>query len=209
MNYRKMCYKCNRPQNLCLCSDIKPIETNTKFVILMHPKEFKHIKNNTGRLTHISLKNSDLFVGVDFSNHNRVNTLLNDPKSYCTILFPSQDSICINKEKIELDGRQLVIFIIDATWESAKPILSQSKNLHNLPKISFSHTKTSAYKFKQQPFAAALSTMESTLCVLEILNYHGEESISKECLENFLNPFEKMVEFQMKFVSTQPRFKKV
>ena len=208
MNYRQMCYKCNRPKSFCLCYDIKPIETNTKFVILMHPKEFKYIKNNTGRLTHISLKNSDLFVGVDFSNHNRVNMLLTDPKNYCVILFPSESSICINEEKLKLDDKQLVVFIIDATWDSAKPMLRLSNNLHKLPKISFTHTKTSTYKFKKQPFPEALSTMESTLCVLEILKKQGLEAICDKDLEKFLNPFEKMVKFQMEFVSSKPRYRK-
>jgi len=175
----------------------------------MHPKEFKQIKNNTGRLTHLSLTNSELFVGVDFTNHTKVNNLINDPKNFCTVLFPSKDSFCINDEKLKLDGRELVVFIIDATWDSAKPILRQSINLHKLPKITFTHTKTSAYGFKKQPFAEALSTMESTLCVLEILNSQGIESLLDEELNHFIEPFEKMVEFQMKFVSAKPRFKKI
>jgi len=207
MNYRQMCYTCNRPKSLCLCCDINPIETNTKFIILMHPKEFKQIKNNTGRLTHVSLKNSELLVGVDFTTHKRVNTILNDPKNYCVILFPSEDSICINDDKLKLNGRQLVVFIIDATWDSAKPILRLSKNLHYLPKISFTHTKTSAYKFKKQPFKEALSTIESTLCLLEILQKQELEDISNKNLEKFLNPFEKMVKFQMEYKSSKPRYR--
>jgi DTW domain-containing protein YfiP len=177
------------------------------FAILMHPKEYKYIKNNTGRLTHLSLENSKLFVGVDFSNHNHVNALIEDTNNHCVILYPSNDSICINEEKLELDGKNLVIFIIDATWDSAKPILRLSKNLHNLPRISFTHTKTSAYSFKRQPFVEALSTMESTGCVLEILKKQDLESISFKELENFLNPFKEMIKFQMEFVSSKPRFR--
>lgn len=208
MNYREMCYDCNRPKSSCLCKDIKPIVTNTKFVILMHPKEFKYIKNNTGRLTYLSLENSELFVGIDFSNHLKINKLINDPNNYCTILYPSKESIYLNEEKLNLEGKQLIIFIIDATWDSSKPILRLSRNLHNLPKISFTHTKTSAYNFKRQPFTEALSTIESTLCVLEILQNQGLETISKEALTDFLIPFEKMIKFQMGFVSSKPRFRK-
>lgn len=208
MNYREMCYDCNRPKRSCLCFDIQPIETSTKFVILMHPKEFKYIKNNTGRLTYLSLKNSELFVGVDFSNDKRVNNLIDNPKNHCVILYPDKKCLNLSENGLNIDDKGLVIFIIDATWDSAKPILRRSTNLHNLPRISFSHTKTSAYNFKRQPFAEALSTMESTLCVLELLNYHGMESISNVALEDFLTPFEKMVKFQMEFVNSQPRFKR-
>ena len=63
---REKCYRCYRPKSSCMCSHIHEIETNTKFIILMHPKEFKKTKNGTGRLTHLSLPNSHLFIGIDF-----------------------------------------------------------------------------------------------------------------------------------------------
>ena len=196
--FRQMCYACNRPQKSCLCRYTHPIKTKTKFVILIHPKEYKQIKNNTGRLTHLSLPNSHLFVGVDFTKHTQVNAIINDPKNYCIILFPSSKSITLNTTPLPLHDKQLVIFIIDATWASAKPMLRLSKNLHHLQKISFLHTKTSAYTFKRQPFKQALSTIESTLCVLEILEEKGIEKISKQALESFLHPFKEMVKFQIK-----------
>ncbi len=207
MNYRKMCYLCNRPENLCLCSFIKPISTKTKFVILMHPKEFKSIKNNTGRLTHMSLKNSDLFVGINFTNHDKINSLINNPKNYCVVLYPSKQSICLNEEKLNLQSRELVIFIIDATWDSSKPMLRLSENISKLPKISFTQGKVSEYKFKRQPFVEALSTIESTLSILEILKVHGVEELSEKALCEFLNPFKELVKCQMKFINTKPRFK--
>jgi hypothetical protein len=49
--------------------------------------------------------------------------------------------------------------------------------------------------------------MESTLCVLEILNGQGFESISEKELSSFLNPFKNMVKFQIEFKSNKPRFK--
>ncbi len=35
------------------------METRTRFVFLMHPKEYKHEKAATGRLTHLCLRRSD------------------------------------------------------------------------------------------------------------------------------------------------------
>ena len=208
MNYRIMCYDCNRPKNCCLCSYVRAIDTKTKFIILMHPKEFKSIKNNTGRLTQMSLKNSTLFVGVDFSHHDKINALISNPKNYCIALYPAKNSIYLNEKRLNLDNKQLVIFIIDATWDSSKPMLRLSENINSLPKISFTHDKTSAYKFKRQPFASALSTIESTLSILEILKEQGVENISKKDLEDFLNPFEELVKFQVRFKNFKPRFKK-
>ena len=88
---REKCYKCYRPKSSCMCGYIKPFNTNTKFIILMHPKEFKKVKNNTGHFTHQSLSNSELFVGVDFSNHKQINKIISTHESY--ILFPSPHAI--------------------------------------------------------------------------------------------------------------------
>ncbi len=198
-DYRQMCYRCNRPTRHCLCKDIEPIRTHTKFVILMHPKEYKHIKNNTGRLTHLSLTNSELFVGLDFTRHNRLNAILDDPENFPLLLFPSSRSIPLHEVKHPDGKKRLVIILIDATWASAKPILRLSKNLHTLPKITFAHTRKSAYRFKKQPFPQALSTIESTHAVLEILQEAKLENISSKELAHFLDPFHKMIDFQLKF----------
>ena len=50
-NYREVCYQCYRPKSSCMCKYVKSIKTNTKFIILMHPKEFQKTKNGTGILT--------------------------------------------------------------------------------------------------------------------------------------------------------------
>lgn len=167
----------------------------------MHPKEFKRIKNNTGRLTHLSLTNSELFVGVDFSQHKRLNILLNDPAWEAVILYPAQDAIPLDQYTKPDKGKQLLIILIDATWTSAKPILRQSKNLHSLPSVSFSHTKNSAYTFKRQPFHEALSTIESVHSVLEILSGRKIEQIPETKLAHFLDPFHELIRFQLKFNS--------
>ena len=88
---RERCYKCYRPKSSCMCEYIDSFDTKTKFIILMHPKEFKKVKNNTGRFTHLLLNNSELFVGIDFSNNQRINEIINTHESY--ILFPSKNAI--------------------------------------------------------------------------------------------------------------------
>ncbi|MCK5111339.1 MAG: DTW domain-containing protein [Arcobacteraceae bacterium] len=194
---RQICYNCYRPKSSCMCSYIKQINTKTKFVILMHPKEFRKTKNGTGHFTNISLKNCELYVGIDFTNHDKINSLLNDTANNCYILYPSDNSINLNTSSIQEQNKTNVIFIIDSTWPCSKKILAVSKNLHNLSRISFEHTKTSQFKIKTQPNSYCLSTIESTLCVLELLNQQKIENIEDKSLENFLKPFEKMVEYQV------------
>lgn len=209
---RTTCYSCYRPMSLCLCSTVKPILTNTKFVILMHPKEFKKTKNGTGHLTHLSLPNSELFVEVDFTCHTAVNAIIENNENLCYVLYPGKESLPLNAQKIETLGKQLVIFIIDGTWPCSVKMLRLSRNLQSLPKLSFTHTKSSQFQIKEQPKDFCLSTIESTLTILELLNSHKLETIEKEGFECFLDPFLAMVEYQIQCIShtdqNSPRFRK-
>lgn len=196
INIREYCYDCNRAKESCVCAFIKPFNTNTKFIFLMHPKEYKKTKNNTGKITHQSLLNSKIFVGIDFSHNKEINSIINDSKNACFILYPGNDSINLNKSTLD-NKKQKVIFLIDSTWACSKKILKSSKNLESLPRVSFNYESSSNYEFKKQPSSYCLSTIESTLVILKLLNKQNIETIQKSSLDNFLTPFNKMVEFQL------------
>lgn len=191
-----------------MCQYINQIDTNTKFIIIMHPKEFRKTKNGTGHFTKLSLKNSELFIGIDFSNHKKINRLIQN--NNCFVLYPHKNSINLNKQNIQNNNKQNIIFIIDSSWACSKKILALSKNINSLPKISFEYKTPSQFKIKTQPNIHSLSTIESTLCILELLNKHNMENIKKVQLENFLAPFKKMVEYQINCASEKniknPRF---
>lgn len=191
-----------------MCTYINPFETKTKFVILMHPKEFKKVKNNTGFFTHETLKNSELFIGIDFSNHSKINEIIQTHESY--ILFPSPHAINLSKtnphlpqqsDKYSCSAKPMAIFLIDSTWACTKKMFNESSNLNKLQHMSFESSRESEYKIKEQPELNYLSTIESTHVVLELLNSWHVESISDEDMKNFLKPFYKMIEYQQKLIN--------
>jgi DTW domain-containing protein YfiP len=194
----------------CMCKYLTTITTKTKFVLLMHDHEFRKIKNGTGHFTHLSLENSELHIGIDFSDHRRVNELINDQNNICYVLYPSNESLVLNQTRLYSEAKQNVVFLIDATWACSKKMLRLSTNLRQLPKVSFEHNKSSEFKIKEQPKELCLSTIESTLCVLELLNKNGDEKIVQEELDSFLNPFREMVTYQLECIGADtnaPRFK--
>ncbi len=194
---RAICYSCYRPKSSCMCAYITAIDTNTRFVLLMHPKEFRKTKNGTGHFTNLSLKHCEIHVGIDFSTHKEINAMIDDENNACYVLYPSETSINLNESAIGREKKNTVLFLIDSTWPCSRAILRASDNLDKLEKVSFTHSKSSSFTFKEQPQDYCLSTMESTLCVLELLNVHKSEQIDKKVLENFLLPFEKMVAYQL------------
>ena len=197
---RQKCYKCYRPKSSCLCAEINSFDTKTKFIILMHPKEFKKVKNGTGHLTHLSLYNSELFVGIDFTNHKKINEIIETHESY--VLYPSKDALNLSSNKPNND-KNMAIFIIDSTWSCSMKMLRDSKNLQSLQYISFDSTKLSQFKIKEQPADYCLSTIESTLSVLELLKEHKIEKINDLDLTDFLNPFNNMIEYQLKCIDNR------
>jgi DTW domain-containing protein YfiP len=106
----------------------------------------------------------------------------------------------------------MAIFLIDSTWACTKKMFNESKNLQKLKHLSFDTSRTSEYKIKAQPKSNYLSTIESTLVVLELLNVWHVESLEDENLKGFLKPFYKMIEYQQKLIenpmSNAVRFKK-
>ena len=181
-----------------MCSYIQPLTTNTQFIILMHPKEFKKTKNGTGHFTNLSLTNCELYVGVNFTKHEEVNNIIENPKNQCYVLYPSSTAINLNSQNIVNEDKQTVIFIIDSTWPCSRALLKQSPNINALKKVSFTHKKRSTFKLKEQPNKYSLSTIESTLYLLELLNTHEVETLN---LKNFLLPFDKMVQYQVEYIN--------
>lgn len=194
---RDVCYACYRPCSTCMCRHIKPIETKTRFIILMHPKEFRKTKNGTGHFTNLSLSNAELHVGNDFTYNEEINAILSNPSNACYVVYPSDKSINLNTTSLNVGDKTNVLFLIDATWPCSRSMLLKSPNLNALEKVSFTHTKVSDFQFKTQPKDYCLSTIESTLCVLELLNTHEDEKLSQKNLDGFLEPFRKMVEYQV------------
>ncbi|WP_262493283.1 tRNA-uridine aminocarboxypropyltransferase [Maribacter sp. Hel_I_7] len=199
-NSRIKCYKCMRPSSTCICKHISPFKTKARFIILMHPKEYKKEKNGTGHMTKLQLKNSEIIVGVDFTNNNRVNEILTKEKN-SFLLYPGKDNFNLSiRESSEINsfmGTNPHIFILDGTWPCARKMLKLSKNLQNLKRVSFDNKIKSKFIIKQQPNSLCLSTIESVYTVLNLL----KEGDLEQCeTKDFLIPFEKMIVHQLEYL---------
>jgi len=166
----------------------------------MHPKEYKREKIGTGLMTQLQLKNSEIIVGIDFTNNKRVNEILGkEKKSF--LLYPGKDnfnlSISKSSEINSFMGNHPHIFILDGTWPCARKMFKLSKNLQKLKRVSFDINIQSKFIIKQQPKALCLSTIESVYTVINLLKAADLEQCETKGL---LLPFEKMIEYQLDFM---------
>lgn len=214
---RVTCYRCFWPKALCWCSSIQPIATRTRFVFLMHPKEFKQEKAATGRLTHLCLGNSELHAGLSFEQNDEVQRLVADPSNHCVLLYPGPAALNLSGPadqpagdglRSQLGDRRLVVFLIDATWALGRKLLKLNPWLQRLPRIMFTPSAPSRYVIKQQPHPACLSTLEATHELLLALEQAGLDHYARP--EQLLGLFQRMQDYQLRCAAdvTRPGYRR-
>lgn len=161
---RETCYRCFWPKAHCWCASIEPMSTRTRFVLLMHPKEWKREKAATGRLTHLCLADSEVHMALECDAHPAVQAILRDPACFPVLLYPGAGARNLSRGALtaeDLGGRRLVVFVLDATWGRARKMLKLSPRLQQLPRVVFTATAPSRYVIKRQPQEGCLSTLEA------------------------------------------------
>jgi DTW domain-containing protein YfiP len=207
---RAACNVCRQSKFNCYCAHVQRFDSGITFAILIHPIEVQR-RIATGRMSHLCLENSYLIEGEDFSAHELVNALIDDPNNQCVMLYPGQDSLNLS-ELSEADrsapfarNKKLVIFVIDGTWATARKMVRYSEKLGVLPRICFSLDQPSNFRVRKQPAAGCYSTIEAIHQVIELLGHLYGMSTASRQHDNLLDVFDRMVEQQLQFVPPHHR----
>ncbi len=199
-----LCLTCRRRLRTCVCDHIESFMTHSRFIILMHPMEFKKEKVGTGRFCHLILQNSKIIVDVGFDENVEFKRYLTDPEYDSFILYPGEGAFDLTKGESFplLPKRKAQFFVIDGTWPCAKKMMKLTTSLHALPRVSFSNGRLSEFQVKHQPMPGCLSTAESLHQLIMDLNHFGiEDSKSQE--ENLMRVFKATVNKQVE-ISANP-----
>ncbi|HNW44403.1 MAG TPA: tRNA-uridine aminocarboxypropyltransferase [Elusimicrobiales bacterium] len=199
-DHREYCYVCYRVKKNCLCGSVKPFSTQMRFVILMHTKEAKKEKTGTARLARLCLKNAELLIGTDFSRDERVNALLRDPAYFPVLLYPGPQAVNFETHGSFLrpEGKTLLVFVADGTWDSVRRLLFKSRNIQALPRLSFSRSYNSRFIIKKQPGQGYISTIEAIYYLCGEAEAAGYENLKAQS-ENLMVLFKKMVDTQLHY----------
>ncbi|MBI9105607.1 MAG: DTW domain-containing protein [Spirochaetales bacterium] len=192
------CLKCFRPLQSCYCKYITPVNPGVKFVFLMHPHEAKRQRTGTGRLASLSLWSSEIIIDISFDNNKRTRELISDSKYYPMVLYPGKTAVPAEDFdfKGQAEGRQLLIFLIDATWIMARKMMFRSPGLQKLPRLTFKREYRSRFAIKTQPEDYCLSTIESSYYLFKELQLSGVCDPGLDG-EGLMTVFDKMVKFQI------------
>ena len=185
------------------------METRTRIVLLMHPKEWRREKCATGRLTCLNLANSEIIPGLAFDMNPRFRELVDDPANYPVLLYPGPKAYNLSEGGFpasELGDRRLVVFLIDSTWSCSTAVLRASPGLLELPQVKFLPREPSRFVIKRQPRPYCLSTIEATHEILLALEEAGLDDYPDK--KRLLAAFDAMQRIQIDKVETsrKPRF---
>lgn len=185
------CLKCGRPLVACYCAHVVPIPTRTRVLVLQHPRE-REKAIGTARIAALCLPHSEIVVGVDFSQHPRVQSLLRDPARPAVVLYPGAGAKDVTREPPEGD---VTLVVIDGTWHHAKAITRDNPWLAELPRYAFAPEKPSEYRIRSEPQEDYVSTIEALALTLGALEGNPAR------FQSMLEPFRAMVDVQVGFAS--------
>jgi DTW domain-containing protein YfiP len=138
----------------------------------------------------LSLVNTRVLVGEDFTDNETLNRVLDDDIE-TSVLFPAEHATVLHRQSSNHDGASPKRFILlDGTWKKAYKIWQLSKNLHALPQVKLPEDLQGDYRIRKAPSENSLSTVEA--------GYHLLSLVEPECnFGSLLSAFKNMIDFQI------------
>ncbi len=182
------CTQCFKSADLCVCSWISPVATQTQFLILQHPKEPDH-ELGSARIAHLCLPHSVLKVGLSWPNLSVALGQQAKPSEWGVLYLGSGLKEKINQpiSFINRQGRSILppnpiqgFVILDGSWSQAKALWWRNPWLLKLKRVILSPTQKSLYQdLRKEPRKECLSTLES---IVELLKFQKEPLESSKTL---------------------------
>lgn len=190
---RSVCTGCSRPSVVCICVSLRRISTQTRVVILQHPRE-SDVAINTARLVELQLESAERHVAIKLAEVPALTARLNDAAAPPILLYPGTDAKDLAAEP---PTGPVTLVVLDGTWWQAKKLFQQNPELAQLPRYSLSPSSPSRYRIRREPALHCISTIEAIGEALSLLEPAGFDR------EALLMPFEAMVEHQLHYAEVR------
>lgn len=201
---RACCPVCKRPDKVCICAFISPVDNSVEIGILQHPDETLRVKGSA-LLAQLSLARCQTWIGEDFSEDAGLFKWLEDGEVF--LLYPPQpeasEAVSISPAELKKQFQQagwrqpLKVLVIDATWKKSYKMLQLNPWLQGLKRLALTPDAPSRYHIRKQKSLGSLSTLEAIYYVLSELEGDAEK------FRPLLQAFDAMNQQQLAFRPTQ------
>ena len=190
---RSVCGGCSRPSVVCICASIRRVSTQTRVLILQHPRE-SDVRINTARLVELQLERAERHVAIKLSEVPAFQARLLDPAAPAILLYPGPEARDLAEAP---PPGPVTLVVLDGTWWQAKKLFQQNPELAQLPRYSLSPSAPSRYRIRREPALHCISTIEAIGEALTLLEPPGFDR------EAWLMPFDAMVEHQLHYAEAR------
>lgn len=189
---RAFCYQCRRASVACLCGRIEPQQNQVRVVVLQHPDEVSHARGSA-IIAELGLQQYTCWVGEDFTTHEPLQQLLraheNERADELVLVFPAGHARRL--QQVQAEKPIKLLLFIDASWRKARKIYQINPQLQQLNCCYIEPSKSSAYRIRKVPQAGYLSTLESIVEALRIVEDAPAD------YQPMLDLFTQMIDFQI------------
>lgn len=192
-----LCPNCLKPDHLCICEAVQPIDNGVFLLILQHPQE-KRENLGTAQIAHLQFANSMVKVGLSWPGLKRILGREVDPKRWGVLYLgpvkesgaPRPEVAAVDRDGVPLrDSAQILddlegVIVLDGTWSQAKTLWWRNAWLLKCRRIVLNPQFRSLYgQARKEPRRDSVSTLEAGAFLLSRL-----ES-DKTILDTALKPF--------------------
>jgi DTW domain-containing protein YfiP len=188
------CSRCFKSPELCICSQITPLQNQIHVLILQHPQEPDQ-ELGSARIAHLAMPNSTLKIGLSWANLSAALGKQVTPSRWGVLYLgsgikgkPSSPVQFVSKQGTPIDPPPETlegIVVLDGTWSQAKALWWRNAWLLKLRRMVLTPTHKSLYgELRKEPRRECLSTIET---IAEALVGLGESPQLREQLKGLFS----------------------
>jgi DTW domain-containing protein len=179
------CPHCRKPMPLCVCEDVKPIESRLGLLILQHPQEQDRALG-TARLTAMHFEKAVLKIGLSWPSLSKaLGRPVADPSRWAVLYLGSakaadldatEEVVAIDRKGEIAENQRAILrgiegaVLLDGTWSQAKALWWRNAWMLKCQRLILGPSHPSRYgKLRREPRSDGLSTIEAAALVLSYL----------------------------------------
>ena len=173
MNAHLRCKRCRMLGELCVCSCVRQVETQTRLVLLVHRIEDRK-PTNTGRLATLCLPNSAIVVRGHEGEPTAPMTF--GPETQPLFLFPHEGATPL--AELPRPDKPVTLLVPDGNWRQASKVKKRVPGLADVPCVFLPAGEPSTYRLRAEAHPHGMATLEAIARAFRILEGpHVEEAL--------------------------------
>lgn len=182
------CERCLKPQALCVCENVTPIDNHIDVLIIQHPQE-QDVALGTARLAAQHFRKAQVKVGLSWPSLSKALGRPADPKRWAVLYLGSakiggpskSEVVALDRKGVPLADQAKAlsgiegVIVLDGTWSQAKALWWRNAWFLKCRRIALNPREPSKYgRLRREARREAVSTLEAVAVLMAELEKKPE-----------------------------------